>query len=81
MLRRALLILLFAAPILIVGFGVLMAASALAGATGDATAGRVLFWLAMSNLMLLAGDLVLLVLVLGVLTLDRPRNDERIGDE
>jgi hypothetical protein len=70
MYRRILVPLVAAAPLLIVVFAVLMAASALAGATGDATASRVLFWIAMTALMLLATDLVLLVLTLGIDAID-----------
>lgn len=70
MYRRILIALVFAGPLLIVAFAVLMAASALAGATGDVVAGRVLFWVAMSALMALAADLVLLVLTLGLGAID-----------
>lgn len=70
MYRRILAPLVFAGPPLIVVFAVVMAASGLAGATGDMAASRVLFWIAMASLMLLATDMILLVLTLGVAALD-----------
>lgn len=76
MYRRILTVLVFAAPLLIVVFAVLMAAAALASATGDAVASRVLFWIAMTGLMLLVTDLILLILALGVAAIDeRGRNE------
>ncbi|MHB8968973.1 MAG: hypothetical protein ACYC3X_02730 [Pirellulaceae bacterium] len=78
MLRRALLTLVFAQFILLVAFAVLVGGYALAAATSDTSGASVLWWTAMSCLMLIAVDVLLLVGVLGISALvnseapDRP---------
>jgi heme/copper-type cytochrome/quinol oxidase subunit 2 len=78
MLRRALLTLVFAQFILLVAFAVLVGGYALAAATSDTSGASVLWWTAMSCLMLIAIDVLLLVGVLGISALvisetrDRP---------
>jgi len=69
MLRRILIVLVFSLPLLVVSFAVLMGGYALVEATGDQTAALVLFWVAMSCLVVLAINLVLLAGVLGVYVL------------
>ena len=64
--RRILTILVFALPVLVVAFGVLMGGSALAQAVQDTPVAKVLRWIALSILMLTVVDVVLLVGVLGI---------------
>ena len=66
MLRRLLLVLVFTQFILLVAFAVLVGGYALAAATNDALGATVLWWVAMSCLILIAVDVLLLVGVLGV---------------
>jgi hypothetical protein len=66
----------FALPILIVTFGVVLAASALANALGDAAGARGLFWVAMGALMLLVVDALLLLVVLGIRALEERRDQD-----
>lgn len=61
--------LVFSLPVLVVAFGVLMGASALAEALQDAAGSRVLRWVAMTCLMLLVADALLLVGSLGLKSL------------
>jgi hypothetical protein len=68
--------LLFALPILVVTFGVVLGASALANGLGDAAGSRVLFWIAISALLLLVIDAVLLLTVLGIRALDERDDDQ-----
>jgi len=70
--RPVLTILVYALPLLIVVFGVLMGGFALAHGTGDQPAASVLWWVAMGCLMLVVTDLILLVGVLGIGSLSRP---------
>jgi hypothetical protein len=78
MLRRLLLVLVFAQFVLLVALAVLVGGYALASATGDVTAATVLWWAVMGILMLFVMDLLLLVGVLGLSALvqtgarDRP---------
>jgi len=65
-LRTLLTPLVFVLPVLVVAFSVLMGAYGLAQATEDSAGALVLWWVAMSCLILAAIDLVLLVVVLGV---------------
>jgi hypothetical protein len=70
-LRRPLIALVYSLPLLIVAFGVLMGGYALSQATDD-TVGAALSWrVATVCLMLLVGNIVLLVGVLGVYVLGR----------
>jgi hypothetical protein len=62
--------LVLALPVLIVTFGVVLGAAALAGGLGDAAGSRGLLWFAMATLMLLVIDVVLLVAVLGIRALE-----------
>jgi hypothetical protein len=66
-----LLLLVGGLPVLVVAFAVLMAGEALARATQDAAGARVLLWIAMGVLMLLATDVLLLVGALGINALAR----------
>jgi hypothetical protein len=70
--RSALVFLVFALPVLVVAFGVVLGGAALAQATQDLPAGLVLRWIAMGLLMLAIIDLILLVGVLGIRALDEP---------
>jgi hypothetical protein len=72
--------LVFALPLLVVAFAVVMGGYALAQATGDATAARALFWVAMACLMLTCVDLILLVGALGARALG-PGADREDSDE
>lgn len=73
--KRALLALVFAMPILVVVFGVLMGGYALAQAMQDLWGARVLLWIALAALMLLAADALLLLLALGINAVsDAPRD-------
>ena len=64
--RPILRFLVFSLPILVVAFGVLMGGAALAEALHDAMGSRVLRWVAMGCLMLLVGDAIALVVILGL---------------
>ena len=66
MLRRLLLILVFAQFVLLVAFVVLVGGYALANATSDAQGAVVLWWIALGCLILIAMDVLLLVGVLGI---------------
>jgi hypothetical protein len=70
--RPLLVILVFAWPLLVVAFAVVLGAAALAQATQDLPGALVLRWIAMGLLMLAVVDLVLLVGVLGVRALGEP---------
>ncbi len=79
MLRRVLLILVFAQFVLLVAFAVLISGYALATATSDATGAMVLWWIAMACLMLIVTDVMLLVGILGIAALvggDRPNDSQ-----
>lgn len=71
MFRRLLTPLVLALPVLIVAFAVLMGGHALATAMNDLTAARALLWVALSCLMLLCGDVLLMVGMLGLQALAR----------
>jgi hypothetical protein len=64
--RRILTILVFALPVLVVAFGVLMGGSILAQAVEDAPVAKVLRSIAIGIMMLTITDVVLLVGVLGI---------------
>jgi hypothetical protein len=66
MLRRVLLVLVFAQFVLLVAFAVLVGGYALAAATSDTLGATVLWWIAMGCLMLIVADMLLLVGVLGL---------------
>ncbi len=74
--RSVLTTLVFALPILVVSFAVLMGGSALARATDDLAAARALQWIGVGILMLTVVDLVLLVGVLGL----RALSDKEVRD-
>lgn len=69
MLRRVLLVLVFAQFVLLVAFAVLVAGYALAAATNDILGATVLWWIAMGCLIMVVVDVLLLVGVLGVAAL------------
>jgi hypothetical protein len=71
--RSLLAILVFALPILVVTFGVVLGASALADGLGDAAGSRGLFWVAMATLVLIVIDALLMLVVLGLRALDERR--------
>ena len=78
--RPILAILVFALPLLVVAFGVVLGGAALAQATLDTAGGQVLRWIAMGLLMLAVLDLVLLVGVLGINALADPRDGSDRSD-
>ena len=76
--RWLLMTLVFALPILAIGFGVVLGASLLTSALGDATGSYGLFWFAMAALILLIIDSLFLLITLGIRALDeRLEQDER----
>lgn len=79
MLRRAVLILVFAQFILLVAFAVVMGGYALTSAAHDAVGATALWWIAMGCLLLIVADVVLLVGTLGIAALvdaeSRPPSD------
>lgn len=75
--RRVITVLVAGFATIGVAFALLMAASMLAAALGDALGARVLAWVATGCGLLLAIDLVLLVVALGLNAIDQaPRHDE-----
>ena len=64
--RPLLIVLVFALPILVVAFSVVMGAYAIALAAGDSAAAAALWWVAMSCAILGAADLILLAICLGI---------------
>lgn len=77
--QRTIAVLLAVLTILLVAFAVTMAFYGLIINLGDAPAARVLFWVAMGQLMALLADLVILVIALAVIALNEPR--DRSGGE
>ena len=77
--RWLLMVYVLALPVLVVAFGVVMAAAALASGLGDAAGARGLFWVAMTMLILLATDLLLLVATLGLMALGQKSEDDDVG--
>jgi hypothetical protein len=74
--RRLLTLLVFALPILVITFGVVLGASSLTGALGDTAGSYGLFWCAMAALILLVIDALLLLVMLGLRALDERRDEE-----
>jgi len=70
--RWLLTTLVFALPILVVAFGVVLGASSLAAGLGDASGSRGLFWFAMAALIFLVIDALLLIALLGIRALEEP---------
>ena len=62
--------------VLIITFGVLMGGYGIATAVGDADGGYVLWWLAMSCIILLTIDCLLLLATLTCLHIDETRKDK-----
>ena len=79
--RRLLTKLVFALPILITSFAVILGAALLAQALGDVAGARGLFWIAIGALIALVIDVLLLVGALGLLALDQRRDQPRDRDE
>ncbi len=77
MLRRLLLLLVFAQFILLVAFAVLVGGYALASATQDALGSTVLWWLAMACLILYVIDVFLLMGVLGLAAIAKGDSADR----
>ena len=75
--RRLLVVLVFALPILVVAFAVILGASTLAAGLGDAAGARGLFWFAMAALILLVIDSIALLTILGLRALEEPIDEER----
>lgn len=73
--RPVLTALVFALPLLVVAFSVLMGGAALASATEDIPGAQALRWVAIGVLMLSLVDIVLLVGVLGLNALGRGNDD------
>jgi hypothetical protein len=78
--RWLLTTLVLALPVLVVMFGVVLGASSLAAALGDAAGARFLSWWAITALVLLVIDSVLLLAVLGIHALDRLPHDRGGGN-
>ena len=79
--RRILTILVFALPVLVVAFGVLMGGSILAQAVEDAPVAKVLRSIAIGIMMLTITDVVLLVGVLGIRALgDEDNRSDSSGE-
>jgi len=78
--RPLLTALVLALPVLVLTFAVLLGASSLTGAMGDAAGSYGLFWCAMAALMLLIIDALLLLMVLGLRAIDQ-REDANRQDE
>jgi len=74
--RRLLTTLVFALPVLVVSFGVLLGAAELANGLGDAAGARGLFWTAVAALILLVIDAVLLLGILGLRALAEPHEPD-----
>jgi hypothetical protein len=72
-------VLVFALPVLVVAFAVILGAAQLAAAMEDAAGGRALLWVAIGALILLVIDVLLLVGVLGLKSLgaDSPDDEPR----
>ena len=70
--RPLLFTIVFALPLTVVTFAVLMGGYALAHATGDAPAATVLWYMAMACMMLAGVDVILLIGVLGARALGTP---------
>jgi hypothetical protein len=68
--------LVFALPILAIIFGVVLGASLLTSALGDAAGSYGLFWFAMVALIVLVIDALLLLALLGIRALDERRDDD-----
>jgi len=66
----------FALPILAVAFGVVLGASALTSALGDAAGAYGLFWCAMGALISLVIDALLLLVTLGIRAVDERHNED-----
>ena len=74
--RWMLTTLVFGLPILVVTFGVVVGASALATALGDVGGAKGLFWVGIVAVILLVVDVLLLVGALGVQAMERWRDEE-----
>ena len=68
--------LVFTLPILAVTFGVVLGASALTSALGDAAGAYGLFWCAMAALIGLVIDGLLLLVTLGIRAVDERRDED-----
>ena len=75
--RPFLATLVFALPILVVTFGVVLGASTLASGLGDSAGSRGLLWVAIVALVLLVIDALLLLVALGLKALDQQRDEDR----
>ncbi len=73
--KKLLQVLVFALPLSLVGFAVLMGGSALARALGDPGGARALGWIAAAVLMLGLTDMILLITALGLQALAGPPPD------
>ena len=78
--RKILTFLVFALPVLMVAFGVLMSGYLLAEAPGDAVGARVLRWISVGVLICAVIDLVLLAGALGINALAESDSDSNDSD-
>lgn len=79
--RQILTVLVFALPVLVVAFGVLMGGFLLAQAMEDSPGAEVLRWIAIGVLLVMVTDIVLLVGVLGIKALgDRDDRSDSSGE-
>lgn len=78
--RRFLLALVLALPVLALAFGVILGAAELAKALGDLAGARGLFWIAMTSLILLVIDAILLLGILGLRALQESHEEPRDED-
>jgi len=76
--RRLLMVLVYAMPVLIIAFAVVMGGQSLAAAVEDTTGALVLRWIGAVCMMLLAVDVTLLM---GVLGLEALNNSQDRSDE
>lgn len=74
--KRLLSILVFALPLLVVAFAIVMGSHALFVASGDAAAATATRWVGGAMAMLLVMDLILLVAVLGVRQISREVSED-----
>ena len=74
--RPLLQVLVYALPVLVVAFAVILGAAQLAAAMKDAAGSRALVWVAVGALILLVIDVLLLVGALGLRALDGETRDE-----
>jgi hypothetical protein len=78
--RPLLLVLVYALPVLVVAFAVILGAARLARGMGDAPGGQALEWIAGGTLVLLVIDALLLVGALGLAEVARDSREDEPHD-